>query len=430
MRLNAFHPTAFLRQHQSKILLVAYLIPFSLALRARLYWALERSKGNYDYSNDGGVTEWMINYHGGFVRRGLPGSVIYLAHQAWNLGPGILAVSVSLGIYLCFAFYLLRRSKGIVPMWSLFATPLLAYPIYLDAVLVRKDCLTMLLLAGAIHMIVSNPRSVFNLSAASFLLTIGILSHELLMALGIPSSMAILYFCIRSNISERESIETKRSKGLLTLRRSLKYFAYVLPPLLASLSVVLRHGSKETVKLIGASWGLFVDPAIVKHASALWWLEKPSGYGLSVTQNLLRETHFSLPLWILVVMASVSGVLLVTLCFKNPSHALFFVIAALFQFVSMSVIFATALDQGRWIMLSLLSAFVLVIESSEHLRSEVFSALGMRIPLPPLKSIAWVAPFGLAVWGFPLYGWSLAGWLNTSPLGYLMLRVHDHLPRL
>jgi hypothetical protein len=96
----------------------------------------------------------------------------------------------------------------------------------------------------------------------------------------------------------------------------------------------------------------------------------------------------------------------------------------------MSIIFATGLDQGRWIIMSLLLAFILAIESSQRLRSELFSALGLRIiaarQLPSILSSG-LPPLGLALWGFPLYGWSLDGWLSATPLGYLLFRIRDHV---
>ena len=96
----------------------------------------------------------------------------------------------------------------------------------------------------------------------------------------------------------------------------------------------------------------------------------------------------------------------------------------------MSIIFATGLDQGMWIIMSLLSAFILAIESSQGLRNELFSALGLRIiaarQLPSILSSG-LPSLGLALWGFPLHGSSLDGWLSTTPLGYLLFRISDHV---
>src|SRR5262245_73041 len=56
------------------------------------------------------VSEWLINYEGGFVRRGLPGEVLFaLAKEGLN--PYLLIIGVSLVIWLLLFLMLLRLAS-------------------------------------------------------------------------------------------------------------------------------------------------------------------------------------------------------------------------------------------------------------------------------------------------------------------------------
>ena len=56
------------------------------------------------------MTEWLINYSGGFVRRGLPGTLIGTLSEATGLRANLIVIITSLACYLTLAAWLLRRA--------------------------------------------------------------------------------------------------------------------------------------------------------------------------------------------------------------------------------------------------------------------------------------------------------------------------------
>ena len=46
------------------------------------------------------ITEWLINYAGGFVRRGLPGEALYYLSAKLGIQANHIAIAVSLALYL------------------------------------------------------------------------------------------------------------------------------------------------------------------------------------------------------------------------------------------------------------------------------------------------------------------------------------------
>ena len=94
-------------------------------------------------------------------------------------------------LYAVFSVYLWLRSAGIVPRWVLLSTPLLGYPVFIDRILIRKDLLVLLLLAWAVRLICSQ-RQPWHGFLAGLVLAVGILSHEVIAFLALPSFSALI----------------------------------------------------------------------------------------------------------------------------------------------------------------------------------------------------------------------------------------------
>ena len=101
---------------------------------------------NNSYVNDSWtIGEWLINYQGGFVRRGLLGEVIFLISDSLSITPIYIIWIICLSSYL----FLIKISFGMVK--NLVSTSFLLSPaIFLSPIignfLVRKDILLLLLL--------------------------------------------------------------------------------------------------------------------------------------------------------------------------------------------------------------------------------------------------------------------------------------------
>ena len=55
--------------------------------------------------------EWLINYQGGFVRRGLPGEFLYQIHQFLGIKLDLLILVTVCTIYFCISFFFIQISK-------------------------------------------------------------------------------------------------------------------------------------------------------------------------------------------------------------------------------------------------------------------------------------------------------------------------------
>src|SRR6266446_6911984 len=63
------------------------------------------------------ISEWLINYQGGFVRRGLPGEII-LALSKQGINPYLAIIGLSFSIWLLLLLVLLKLSayRGFPPL--------------------------------------------------------------------------------------------------------------------------------------------------------------------------------------------------------------------------------------------------------------------------------------------------------------------------
>jgi hypothetical protein len=57
------------------------------------------------------VSDWLINYEGGFVRRGLPGQAAYVIGNLFHMSPAVIVAVfyISLFVWYLFSVSVLRR---------------------------------------------------------------------------------------------------------------------------------------------------------------------------------------------------------------------------------------------------------------------------------------------------------------------------------
>ena len=104
---------------------------------------------NYLYSPGGlntwGITEWLISYDGGFVRRGISGQVLKSVSEFSGVSPSVLVVLFSVIAWVILTILLLKISNGKIKRYFLFSPLLLGMPIYSNF-LIRKDIFQLLIL--------------------------------------------------------------------------------------------------------------------------------------------------------------------------------------------------------------------------------------------------------------------------------------------
>lgn len=123
-------------------ILMTFLIPLLLLLPA-MYLCTTLSFAQYD--NTWGISDYLINYEGGFVRRGLIGEILYLCHDLAGINPLILIYLLSFVCYFAVVGVLVSAvKKKNMAWWIVFALPLCGY----IGDIVRKDYLMYLMLTG------------------------------------------------------------------------------------------------------------------------------------------------------------------------------------------------------------------------------------------------------------------------------------------
>ena len=97
----------------------------------------------HNIGNDSSISEWLINYQGGFTRRGLPGEIAFHIAQIFDLKLRFVILLMQIFFYslyliLIYKFFKTIKFNGIV-LFSLFTPIFLIYHIAELEVLARKE---------------------------------------------------------------------------------------------------------------------------------------------------------------------------------------------------------------------------------------------------------------------------------------------------
>ncbi len=335
--------------------LLSGLLVFTIViqLRSTLSWGHE----NYQ------ITEWLINYAGGFVRRGLPGELIWHLSKLTGIQANYLAIFAGFACYLALVAWFLRRATPTFPASILLSCIILGMPAYQD-VIVRKDCLGLLLLLGCVSLDRSKlPRSAAIL-CINVLACLAVLAHEAFMFYVIP---ALILFSAR----EREPLNRLR-----IIRRSLA----LLPVVGCFLFTTWYHGTPAIAKAVNDSWlPLWQviapgNPHISEPAAAIQALGWTSAQGFSLSYYLLTTGFYQPLAWAMVFM--VSFVLFVLYTNRDadrnshPAMEMRIQVTAMLlaQLVFISPLFLLGVDYGRWLFLWVASTII-------------FHTSGIRVPV-------------------------------------------------
>jgi hypothetical protein len=241
------------------------------------------------------------------------------------------------------------------------------------------------------------------------ILETGILSHEVFAFLALPSC-AYLFWVGGNGFSRGNNSVMPALNLTLAVAKHLRSLLWMLVPLLAFLAVVKHPGSHQQAKEIYDSWASSISPVLLEEipSGSLAWLARSSQYAAESTRDILATSHYGIPYWAIVFFASFSGVVLVAMA--NVAN------------------FPQCVDQGRWIVLCICSAFIITIEANNTLLHNAFRSLRFQLGSIGSKSwITWLCPLGLGLWGIPHIGWSLNQWLWASPFGSLVLKSYYYL---
>lgn len=139
--------------------------------------------------NSYGYTEMLIDFSGGFVRRGLLGEIIHRFAVITGISPLHIIRIICMAAFTFVAIYFFRRFRQGNLNWWLLLSPLMLSSIN-D--IIRKDFLLIALLIAIYELLRYTQPSDFKIFFVILLSALGIFLHEAFLFWGIPVAMLTL----------------------------------------------------------------------------------------------------------------------------------------------------------------------------------------------------------------------------------------------
>lgn len=195
-------------------------------------------------------TTWLINYAGGFVRRGLQGEVLYRLHDWFGIEPQFCIVIISISIFAFLVGYFITRLIKRDCSWWIVPLTFFMGGFEID----RTDGLALLFMLGAVASYGCAKCGKIRWIFWNIFGVCAILVHEIAFLLLVPMSYMLTFNKNRSWIAS---------------------LLWILPMMMAFAGVVLFSGNPETVSEIRDSWrqtlGTYWDNSTLAGISSLGW---------------------------------------------------------------------------------------------------------------------------------------------------------------
>jgi hypothetical protein len=226
------------------VYLVLYLAGKLIRVYVDFTWAIP--SGNVAFA----PTTWLINYAGGFVRRGLQGEVLYRLHDLLAIEPQYCIAIISIVIFAFLVAYFITRFIKRGCCWWIVPLTFFMGGFEID----RTDGLALMLMLGAIASYRYANRQMLRWILLNIFGVCSILVHEISFLLLVPMSFALTF---NKNRSWRTS------------------FLWLSPMMIAFAGVVCFSGNVETVSGIRDAWrqtlGPYWDNSTFAGISSLGW---------------------------------------------------------------------------------------------------------------------------------------------------------------
>lgn len=299
------------------------------------------------------VPDWLINYQGGFVRRGLPGELALLLGRVTHLSPILLVVTCYLSLYaalmLIFRQLVLRSSRNYWVICLLVSPATLSFQVLHLEAGYRKELIYLIILS--VLLLVASYKKVPDRWLCAYLtagVTVGVLSHELIVFY-LPYLFAGVWLVGR------------------TFQRAL--MTSVLPAAMALiLALACAHhlGSARAAAGICASLGHQYSPAtgndICAGGPIAYLAKAPSEARHETLAAVVSFGYLRLyPVFGLLALIPVFGEA-VYLYRGNRKHELMVIAScAAASGLASLVLFLYAIDWGRWIYIHIVSLTLLLL---------------------------------------------------------------------
>ncbi len=369
-----------------KIIFLGFILIFTALIS--YYFFVKQSFSNYVYS------EWLVNYAGGFVRRGLTGSIIFSLRKMFNLTTPQMFFKVVYVNYLIFLvwsiIYLIKVNKSLkiltveTILIFLFLPCLILFPINDIGGLGRKEYLFFLGLLINLWLVSQTVNSLYllginqakqelnqkSLDKYGYQLFIfynlfsipTALSHEALLFLVLPLNILITLTILRLNNLPKRAI----TKTLIIYS----------PTLLICLISVIFKGNEEVAITICQSWqkyNLVPDCQELPEVLSYYTYSTFKAVRATFNKNILHDNGLRLFSWIVAFLLSLILLMRASettisktveeenkrlyiknenLSFSHQEVSTNFSFKYLFlPFLASFILYIIAFDWGRWFMI-------------------------------------------------------------------------------
>ncbi|MBX0334491.1 hypothetical protein K3G39_14710 [Pontibacter sp. HSC-14F20] len=398
----------------------AFYVLFVLVLVIRLLGSI---KAGYE-KESWHITEFLINYQGGFVRRGLLGEILYQISQHLHLSPYLIIILLSLIAYLFLIYFFLK--SFIVKGYPVFLFPFVFFlgnPIINDF-WVRKDVIELLLFIAAMYFITKGGK--FVIALVNLFLVIGILIHESIAFFGLPFIFLLLYH--------------RNQKVYTSQARSFVYNISIaslqlLPAFITFISIAYFKGTLKIASSIWRSWnninfpieqgGNEAPPAAIDGIS--WTLAEGLSYFGATIKNFDFDIYAPFA-WALII-SSIYFILIninnLNFRILNYKPILSFNIAHLsslliIQLFAVAPLFILGWDYGRWVFLWTSSTFAILLIVPKQTLTDILPStfvcisayINRQLNSSLSNSKSFLTLMCLIV-GVPSYNWSIIKYVET-----------------
>lgn len=297
--------------------------------------------------------DWLINYQGGFVRRGFSGEIIFQLAKITHLNPGFIVFMchfILYGVILFYSYRLLKLQKSVLPFIFLIFSPFIFnFPIYDRGGGFRKEIMYLALLCILAYKAKTTTPDAFrkNFLGALLIYPFLVLSHESLICF-LPYLFAV-YFLKLGHIQ----VDKHKDLQIILLAAALSLIAF------GWIIVGGRVITQEQIQKIYTSLNLLKYPIYSPNWGSIFTLTFNFSTELKTVLRIIKESHY---FWysIVILLAAVAYLplrkrikimvsqkkilfcILLSVCFSLP-------------------LFIIGLDWGRWLYIHFFSSFILLM---------------------------------------------------------------------
>ena len=312
---------------------LVFLLIYFAALLQRLMQFVQ-----HDFQRSEMYSNWLINYRGGFIRRGLGGSIILQLSSVFGISTTLLTNIICAAAWIfIIVFFTVKFIKKKYPIFILALPFFIGETILIDpSCFLRKDSFCLMIFIVILSLFFNNKNNNLLLFLKiNFLFVLGILIHEVIFFFSFP----ILFL--------------SHHKKYGSLLKSLFFFVPSITAFLCCELIFSDEKAKEMLHLtpqIKFDYVGFLFTPFFKSFAMLW---------SQINDPHLLFTLFYFIFWILsIYFVSVNfDKVKIGLSKKIETNSRFLSRILIFQFLSISPIFCCTWDWGRWMFLWVASSF-------------------------------------------------------------------------